>query len=304
MSNSDRFRTWIGALLWPLFLAIGSIVMWTVVGRSGDPSRAFIPAVGLTAALVVLERIIPLRKTWEALTDPQLVNDAAHSVLQNELGVRLGEVALALLVMQTNAGGDASGGPLWPDTWPFAAQLALALLLADGLEYWRHRLLHRVPWLWRVHALHHSAERMHVLKGGRLHALDLLLRYLTVFLPLLALGVPRALVLWYAIALLVIGPISHANLALRFPVWVHRILVTPSEHRLHHARELALAMSNFAPIFPLWDMLFGTFRHPDAHTLGEVGIEDDPVPRGFLRQCVTPFSWSRVRPRDVAGEVA
>jgi sterol desaturase/sphingolipid hydroxylase (fatty acid hydroxylase superfamily) len=258
----------------------------------------------LIAVLFVLERLLPCRASWDALRDPQLAHDVAHGIVQNELGTRLGEVALAALLAWSGPGADHAAA-LWPSTWPFAAQVILVVFLADGLEYWRHRFLHEVPWLWPIHALHHSAGRMHVLKGGRLHLLDLLLRYVVVFAPLIAVGIPRPLVLWYTVALLIIGPISHGNLALRFPGWVHWVLVTPPEHHLHHACDLRLAMGNYAPVFPLWDILFGTYRHPDTHPLGDVGIEHDPVPATFLRQCLTPLLlWRRLGSFDVPAAAA
>ena len=286
-------RAVIAYSLWPVFIVGATLVVWHSVGPTGNIGAAFLSAAVLVTLLVALERWIPKRKSWDALTDSQVINDAAHGVVQNEIGTRLGE--LVLLAVLSARGGDSVGtSSLWPHGLPFPAQALLAIFIADGLEYWRHRMLHQVSWLWPIHALHHSAGRMHVLKGGRLHAFDLLSRYLVVFAPLLALGVPRPVVLWYAAALLIIGPISHANLALRFPAWLHRIVVTPPEHHLHHARDLSVAASNYAPVFPVWDILFGTFHHPDEHTLGEVGIEHDPIPAGFFRQCLAPLVWSRL----------
>jgi sterol desaturase/sphingolipid hydroxylase (fatty acid hydroxylase superfamily) len=281
-------RAWV----WPAFLVATAGAMVTGPA-AGTPAQILLVASASVTVLLVLERLVPLRAEWSALGDSQVVHDVGHGLLQNELGARIGEYALALLA----AGAvDFLGAPrglgLWPHAWPLPAQVALAVFLADGLEYGRHRALHASPWLWRVHALHHSAARMHALKGGRLHCLDLLVRYLVVFAPLLALGAPADVIPWYAASLLVIGPISHANLALRFPPWLHRVLVTPPEHHLHHARDRALAASNLAPVFPFWDILFGTFRDPATLALGAVGIEDDPVPASFLGQLVSPFlSW-------------
>ena len=186
------------------------------------------------------------------------------------------------------------GATLWPTNLPFAAQVCLLLVVADGLEYWRHRLLHTVPWLWSVHALHHSVDRLHALKGGRNNFVDMALRGALVFAPLVALGVPREVLLWYPAVIVVLGPIAHANLALRFPAFMHRVLVTPPEHRLHHAADRGLADSNFAVVLPLRDVVFGTFSLPDDHAVPEVGIAGDPIPFGFLTQFVAPFVWPRL----------
>ena len=75
---------------------------------------------------------------------------------------------------------------------------------------------------------------------------------------------------------------------------MHRVLVTTPEHRLHHAAALPLAHCNFAVVLPFWDILFGTFKHPDDYPVPEAGVEDDPIPAGFFTQFVTPFVWSRL----------
>ena len=84
-----------------------------------------------------------------------------------------------------------------------------------------------------------------------------------------------------------------------FPAMLHRLLVTPPEHRLHHAKAMSLCDGNFAVVTPLWDLVFGTFRHPDAYPLPEVGIADDPMPAGFWGQAFSPFLWKRFAVRGV-----
>ena len=55
------------------------------------------------------------------------------------------------------------------------AQLPLALVVAELVEYSFHRLMHEVPWLWRFHATHHSAPRLYWLNAARFHPIDLFL---------------------------------------------------------------------------------------------------------------------------------
>jgi ornithine lipid hydroxylase len=177
-------------------------------------------------------------------------------------------------------------------------------VLADGLEYARHRLVHRVSWLWPLHALHHSAERMHVLKGPRNMVLDMGLRSLMVYAPLAAAGVPPALLLWYPVASIITGPIAHSNIDFRFPALLHRLVVTQPAHRLHHAKDAALSDGNFAGILPLWDVAFGTFHDPTGCAAPRVGIEDDPLPDDFARQALPPFLWRRLGGQRVGSPAA
>ncbi len=59
-------------------------------------------------------------------------------------------------------------------------------------------------------------------------------------------------------------------------------------HHLHHARERRLQDSNFAGVSTLFDVVFGTFRHPDGHPFEDYGIGGDPVPAGFIAQLLYP----------------
>jgi sterol desaturase/sphingolipid hydroxylase (fatty acid hydroxylase superfamily) len=282
-------------VLWPVLVVVFGSLAYRVLEAGGGGLGLGLTTGATVVVLLLLERLLPLRRDRGTGGDPQLLNDIGHGALGNELGNRIGEhVFVAAAAALPAALSRRHAGPLWPADWPFAPQVVLLVVLADGLEYWRHRLLHRVPWLWPIHALHHSVDRLHALKGGRNNFLDMALRGAMVFAPLVAVGVPREVLLWYPATIIVLGPIAHANLALRFPSFVHRVLVTPPEHRLHHALDLRTANSNYAVVLPLWDIVFGTFTHPDTCPVPEVGIEEDPMPQTFLAQFVAPLLWPRL----------
>ena len=69
------------------------------------------------------------------------------------------------------------------------------------------------------------------------------------------------------------------------------VLMTPQVHSLHHSIDRVLSDSNYANIFPIWDIVFGTFSDPDRHAAGEIGVRDDPIPQDFLAQLLSPFTW-------------
>ena len=84
------------------------------------------------------------------------------------------------------------------------------------------------------------------------------------------------------------------------PSFLHRCLVTPQEHALHHARPPGLSRSNYANVFPLWDILFGTFQHPDDHGDVAFGI-DEPLPGSFAAQLALPLAmWAQPSPPAMA----
>jgi ornithine lipid hydroxylase len=214
----------------------------------------------------------------------------------NQLGAA---IVVGMMALPFGWAGSRFGFAVWPTHWPLALQVLLGVFLADGLDYARHRAEHRFGWLWRAHALHHSVDRMHVLKSGRGHFLDMVLRHVTVFLPLAAVGTPTAILLAYPAAVSVLGPIGHSNVDVRLPAFLHRVVMTPQVHRIHHARELQLALANYANVFPLWDVLFGTFQDPTRVRAVDFGIEDDTMPASLWGQIAAPFAWQRLVARAV-----
>ena len=280
-----RFRRFV----WPGFVlgTVGAIALCFPLGLGlGGVGLVFVLLFGALLAVEQLDPADPAASFWR---DPQRWHDVAHNVL----GSFGGEVIGNLLVV---AGAAALSFVLpdamriWPVAWPLFAQVVLLVVVADALEYARHRAHHRVPLLWRVHALHHDADRLHVAKSSRNHVLDILSRFVVVYAPLALVGAPPWLLPVYAAAILVFGPISHANLDLPVPAWLHRVVSTPQVHAIHHARAPELAGANFSPVFTVWDQCFGTFRRPEPGALRPApGIDGERWPEDFRGQLLAPF---------------
>ena len=179
---------------------------------------------------------------------------------------------------------------IWPSGAPPWGQALLVIVLGDALEYAYHRASHVHPWLWRIHSIHHTPVRLSALKGARHHFLYALGRGVAVWLPLLVLGAPAALVYWQFIAETIVGLPAHANIRFRLPTRLHRVVVTPEFHRIHHSADPRLGHSNFGVVFPFWDMAFGTHSDPRQVTVRDTGIEDDAVPRQLVDELRLPFS--------------
>lgn len=148
-------------------------------------------------------------------------------------------------------------------------ELPLALLLADVVGYWSHRMRHRGP-LWFFHAIHHSPTRLDALAAARMHPIDDLIDNTLVGAALFAAGFSPAIIF-------AVGPILFAHIALTHAdvKWsfgpLRKILVSPLTHRAHH--ELGPG-KNFAGMFSFIDLAFGTFVDPlgrteRAHGAGE-----------------------------------
>ena len=173
---------------------------------------------------------------------------------------------------------------------PVWLQFVMAVLCADLAQATLHRGYHRIGWLWRFHAVHHSSRHIDWLAGSRMHLLEIVLTRGMVLLPLVVLGFSQGAINAYVILVGVQAVLAHANLGLRFG-WLEYLLVLPRYHHWHHARSTHYVDANYAIHLPLVDMLMGTFRLPrDGRWPDEYGLLDpDSVPEGIVRQHLAPF---------------
>lgn len=136
-----------------------------------------------------------------------------------------------------------------------AAVFALVFVLSDLVGYAVHRAMHRVPWLWRFHRLHHEATAPMWLDAWRQHPVDFVLHGLAVGLPGALLGASLSEVASVVLLRKAFTTFLHANV----PVDFGRLLASPRFHALHHDADPRRHDTNFAGTFPAWDVLFGTW---------------------------------------------
>jgi sterol desaturase/sphingolipid hydroxylase (fatty acid hydroxylase superfamily) len=226
-------------------------------------------------AVLVLERYLPHAREWQRPRG-DVVTDALHLVVT---GVLVGSLPQLVL--------DGLGLSLWPIGLPLAVQVALGLLGKDLFVYGAHRVLHR--FLWRVHAIHHSAPRLYWLNAWRAHPLEGLLTATFAVVPLALLGAPPVVALYVWAFTAVFGLVQHSNIELRGGP-LNWVFATAELHRWHHSRDPKEADRNFGQIFILWDALFGTRYLPKRGSppVG-VGIAIADFPSGYVGQLVAPF---------------
>jgi sterol desaturase/sphingolipid hydroxylase (fatty acid hydroxylase superfamily) len=146
-------------------------------------------------------------------------------------------------------------------TFQPAITLAASFVLLDFFGYWTHRLLHMIPPLWRLHALHHSDTDLDVTTAIRHHPAEALVQALCDAALVLLCGFPPQAVLLYGGVVLVVQTFHHGNVVLPPRLrWLNGYLITPDLHRLHHSVAYAENNSNFGNLVPWWDRLFATLR--------------------------------------------
>lgn len=184
----------------------------------------------------------------------------------------------------------ALGTQLWPNHWSFGLQIVAALLIADVGTYFRHRLFHWSPWLWRFHRIHHSATGLYWIRSAYTHPLEQFAIMLAIMFPIAFLGAGETVVAVVVFTYGVSGLIQHANIDSRSSL-LNYVFATPEVHRIHHRADERGNRSNFSAFFVLMDILFGTYRWPDrSEDPVRVGLEDvTAFPTDFLTHLVMPF---------------
>jgi sterol desaturase/sphingolipid hydroxylase (fatty acid hydroxylase superfamily) len=233
----------------------------------------------LSLLFLLLERLRPRRP--QPLLRPGFFTDLAYLLLNSEyLGLLLGLLTLRLPALPPAH----LFSPL-----PFPLQFLSLLLLFDFAQWAIHNLLHRVPFLWRIHQVHHSATHMDWLANWRFHGLEIVL-YRSLLYPLAALsGFSPEAMFAYGILNTTIGHFAHSNLNISLGP-LQYLINNPHMHLWHHNHpDAGPPNRNFAITLSLWDWLFRTAYLPphDPHRLGFPGVEHYPT--NPLSQSLAPF---------------
>jgi sterol desaturase/sphingolipid hydroxylase (fatty acid hydroxylase superfamily) len=180
---------------------------------------------------------------------------------------------------------DNGHGPL--SELPLGVQALLFLVASDFMLYWLHRMFHRGGF-WKYHAIHHSSEHLEWISAARFHPVNLFIGTILVDVVLLMAGISPNVMLW-------VGPFTtfhsafvHANLNWTLGPFKY-VLATPIFHRWHHTSLEEGGNTNFAGTFPIWDILFGTFRMPEHELPASYGVDDQEVPSEIGGQLAYPF---------------
>ena len=178
---------------------------------------------------------------------------------------------------------------------PFMLTIILTLFLRGFISFFTHYLLHKIPFLWRIHRVHHLDTEFDISTTVRFHPFEFIIN-LGIGIPLIiAFGLSPWVLLFYDLFDLVITLFSHSNITL--PKKAERILryiiVTPDLHRVHHSSYQPETDSNFSAVFPVWDVIFRTFKtdtRVQQHIM-QIGLEEvrDKRANNIIWLLLSPF---------------
>jgi len=179
--------------------------------------------------------------------------------------------------------------PQWFDLSPGGLLLwVMAALAWDFCYYWFHRFSHEISVLWAAHAVHHQSEDYNLSTALRQTSTGFLFGWIF-YLPLFLIGFPLEVLITVNAVNLIYQFWVHTQLVRRMGV-LDRVLVTPSNHRVHHAQNERYIDRNYGGMLILWDRFFGTFEDES---------EDEPVVFGVRKPLanLNPF-WANLQVYD------
>lgn len=277
-------RCFLSYLWWPVLFA-GSLGLVCLGMKTGHDVLAFnLTYLGLAITVAIVERLMPHEREWLA-NDGQMGPDLAHTLLNKGLA----QVIITFVTFMGIADWLApSGGGFWPTGWPLALQTALGLVVVEAGLYWKHRLAHEWPWLWRFHAVHHSVTRLWFFNTGRFHVVDTVTGLMVGMPVLLLLGAPRDVLLLVSAITAIIGMLTHCNIEMRCGV-LNYVFNTPALHRWHHSKDLSEGNRNYGENLMLFDQIFRTFYNSPRRPPADIGIRHY-MPPDFVGQLKAPFT--------------
>ena len=195
------------------------------------------------------------------------LSSGVTNVLKDSLGLALILISYPFLVSQLALTQTPSGWPTW----------VIAFIAIDFAGYWNHRLSHHVNLFWNSHVIHHSSEEFNLACALRQSISNLIGYTAILLLPAALLGVSYQVIAVLA-PLHLFGQFWYHTQHIGKLGWLEYILVTPSQHRVHHAINKEYIDKNLGQIFSVWDRLFGTFQEE---------LDEVPPRYGVLKPVLT-----------------
>lgn len=262
-----------GLIVW---VAVASLLtqgrLWAVLS-AGRAELAAPLLIALVIATGICERI------WPAEPRPLLARGHVQDVCYLGLHALL---VIPLMTLLSVGAADLVSSHLswielpWTRHWPALLVVPLTIVAMDAANWLAHYADHRLGFLWRFHALHHSQEELSVLTSFRAHPLMHTTGFVLATFPVVALIPGRPIAPVLITIYVCIGTLQHANLR-----WTYgpagRVIVSPAYHRLHHAPDNQGV--NLGVVLTIWDVLAHRARFPArSDGVGRTGLAGRPVP--------------------------
>jgi sterol desaturase/sphingolipid hydroxylase (fatty acid hydroxylase superfamily) len=178
---------------------------------------------------------------------------------------------------------------------PMFVSFILSFLFLDFINYLQHRLHHKIPFLWKLHRLHHSDQHMDAFTTILHHPLEIVSAFILTVSFAVIFDVPVIVLVVYALVSGLHSGFTHTKKMLpdHLDRYIRYVLITPNTHRVHHSLNMNEGNSNFGIVFIFWDMLFNTLTLKPKSSLIElplgIGKSQQPKNIQFLTFIKNPF---------------
>jgi sterol desaturase/sphingolipid hydroxylase (fatty acid hydroxylase superfamily) len=258
---------------YPAALCLTLLYIFLEVRRTFGPLGSAYPVylALLIFAMVLLERLVPLRAEWAMSWRSLLRRDIPMLVMN---GIAIAITARAVTALSEWLGG---GRFLATHLGPWWVQAALVILLSDFVWYWVHRYSHEASgplggWLWRTHVMHHLPAQVYVFMHVVAHPLNAAGVRVILMLPAVVFGFSKEAIFAAAVLNGLQGLVSHFNVDVRAG-WLNYLFMGTELHRYHHSAD-AQEGKNYAAVVTLWDQIFGTFSYHPGGQPDALGVHD------------------------------
>jgi sterol desaturase/sphingolipid hydroxylase (fatty acid hydroxylase superfamily) len=249
--------------------------------------ETFLAGLAAAGAFIAVGALVERRFAAIRSATPTLGFNLLYYAPASLIRALLGPAAAALTVLAVNGlGGGLVALPA--RGWGLLLGLGAYLAAMDLGEYVFHRAQHQLPWLWAMHSLHHSDEAFNVSTAIRHFWLEIFLKTFTIYLVVGVLFKADARIVALYAMLSSYNYFSHMNVRVGFGrlAWV---LNSPQYHRRHHSSRPEDRDCNFAALLPVFDVLTGAYRAPEAGYYPETGLDEGESPRGVLSALIWPL---------------
>jgi len=235
----------------------------------------------LLILVITFEQFFPHNRSWNK-PDMQTFNNIIFNF--SSTFTNLYTIALVLIITPIILSKMSWDFSIWPSELYFPIQVLIGLLYYDFIYYWYHRISHKNQWLWRLHRLHHSSEKLNTLALGKFNIIDIFLEIFIINVGLVLIQLPENVFFAAQSFMIPATILSHSNFDVKLPSWLKRIVITPTSHRIHHSINQLEHDSNYGGFSHFWEIVFKTYNPV---------VNMEPVQTGIAGHKMSPWIWSQ-----------
>src|SRR5688572_17638683 len=160
MENEITYKV-LQRLIYPITMVL-SVVLFFVLIHADDKLllATTVPILFSLGIIILFEKFMPYSQSWKP-GKPDLVNDGLYLLLIQTVLPKILVWLAALFILRFIKANNLAILHIWPHHLPIWAQEIMVILISDFFRYWLHPLSHTLPFLWRLHAVHHSVDKLY-----------------------------------------------------------------------------------------------------------------------------------------------